>query len=102
MVLMRMNATSYHPLPDFLQLAVPIAIADIKRRGGVTDVEIDIARNFVDDLASRGDILLYRSDKKGETAKIFADFARVVAIASFFPGGIHIFGCHYQVLNPTT
>lgn len=43
-------------------------------------------------LAEKGDILLYGSKTKGETAQIFNRVARGLAILSFLPGGVKLFG----------
>lgn len=86
----------YHPLPDFLSLAVPFNVLNLKRRGGPTDCELDSAREFGIELASKGDSLLFTTKTKGETAKVFNELARAIAIASFLPGGIEVFGTTFK------
>lgn len=86
---------SYHPLPDFLALVVPFKIIELKRRGGPSDEELGQAREFADTLGEKGDIILYRSERKGETAQLFNQLARTIAVGSFLPGGICIFGDRY-------
>lgn len=51
-------------------------------------------------IASQGDILQFRSEKRGETAKVFNAFAEAVAICSFVPGGIKIFGIKFEYNHP--
>lgn len=83
---------SYHPLPDFLALVVPFKIIELKRRGGPSDEELEQAREFAATLGEKGDILLYRSERKGETELLFNQLARAIAVGSFLPGGIRVFG----------
>jgi hypothetical protein len=48
--------------------------------------------------AEHGDLIQYRS--KNETAEAFNRLAEGVAIASFQPGGITIFGLHFETTPP--
>lgn len=50
-------------------------------------------------VAEKGDIILYRSKKKGATAGAFNRMAEGVALLSFAPGGVTIFGMHFEA-NP--
>lgn len=43
-------------------------------------------------LAEHGDKLLYLSEKKGETANLFNRTAEAIAVLSFVPGGVTLFG----------
>lgn len=90
---------TYHPLPDFLDLVVPFLICELKRRGGPTDRPSESAKAFSDVLAEKGDILLYRSNKRGESSRVFNQAARAIAVGAFLPGGITIFGKHYECLQ---
>jgi hypothetical protein len=47
-------------------------------------------------LASKGDILQFGSKKKGEAAEIFNRVAEAIAIMSFCPGGVTLFGEHWE------
>lgn len=51
-------------------------------------------------IAERGDNLLYRSSVPGETANLFNRTAEAIAILSFLPGGVRIFGEHYIAQHP--
>ncbi len=51
-------------------------------------------------VAEKGDIILFRSGKKGETAKAFNALAEGVACLAFVPGGVTLFGCHWQAEHP--
>lgn len=88
--------SDYHPLPDFLDLVVPLKILELQLTNWQpSDQELEQAREFADVLGSQGDILLYRSKKKGETARVFSQMARAIAVGAFLPGGITVFGNHY-------
>lgn len=89
-----------HPLPAALAMAVPLQISQLAARGGPTDTEWAFARQWADTLAEKGDVLLY-GEKKGETAKLFAEFANAVAVLAFAPGGITIFGQHFEYKEKT-
>lgn len=90
----------YHPLLDCLQLVVPFKIWELQRRGGPSDNEFEQARLVADIVAEKGDVLLYHSPKKGETAQIFKELSWAVAVAAFLPGGVEIFGNHYEAFSP--
>jgi hypothetical protein len=50
-------------------------------------------------LGERGDVLLFgagKKGKKGEVAEIFNGLARALAVLSFFPGGVTLFGSHWE------
>lgn len=51
-------------------------------------------------IAEKGDNILYKSKKKGESAKAFNAMAEAVTILSFAPGGIKIFGMHFENTHP--
>jgi hypothetical protein len=51
-------------------------------------------------ISEHGDEILFKSKKKGETAKYFNIMAEAIAILSFCPGGITIFGSHYEYAHP--
>jgi hypothetical protein len=47
-------------------------------------------------LAEKGDVLLFGSKQKGQAADLFNRLARAIAVLSFCPGGVHLFGRHWQ------
>ena len=85
-----------HPLPAALEAACLLRIAELQAKGGPTDWDWSRARSASDLIAERGDILLYRGPKKGDSARVFNEFAYAVAVAAFLPGGIKIFGMHFD------
>lgn len=82
-------------LPIALSASIPLKIADINLRGGPTKQDFDRARSFADVLATQGDVLMF-GGKKGEAAKLFNELAFACAVCAFIPGGITIFGDHYE------
>ena len=77
-----------------LEVAVPLHIHEMKD-WSLESLEA-VAKGAVDTIASKGDIILYKSPKKGETAAAFNTLARAVAAAAFFPGGVKLFGLHFE------
>jgi hypothetical protein len=54
------------------------------------------AKECCDMVAHHGDNILYRSKKKGESAKAFNALAKGLACLAFAPGGVNAFGGHWQ------
>jgi predicted secreted protein len=42
-----------------------------------------------------GENILYKSDKPGVTSEAFNAMCQAIALLSFVPGGVHIFGRHF-------
>lgn len=81
----------YHPLQTHLEVAVPLYIAAMQGRGGPDDAELEAARAFGRVLAERGDVLLY-GGKPGEAGELADGCAKSIAVLSFSPGGVTVFG----------
>lgn len=86
-----------------LAASVPFAIADLEEKGGPKAgdyVQVEEFNHLQDDDPDRILALEYGptalGGKKGDTAKMFALLTRVIAVASFCPGGITVFGSHFQ------
>lgn len=79
-----------------LSAAVPLRILELKVRGGPDDFDRERVQGFSDILGSRGDQLLYRSKKKGETAEMFNGLADALAVMAFVPGGVKFLGMHFE------
>lgn len=85
-----------NPLPQFLACFVPLRIHDLQRRGGPEDWEYTAARAFASDLVEQGDVLLY-GGAPGEAGRLAARLVQTIAVLAFQPGGITIFGQHWEV-----
>lgn len=88
-------AATGHPLADALGAAVPFVIHDLIAQGGPSESDHEWMAAWRG-LTEHGDDLLFRSQRKGESAKLFVDLVRVVSILAFAPGGISTFGTHYE------
>lgn len=77
-----------------LSAAVPLWIEELRK---LTDEErLVLAREAGQIIAEKGDIIQYRSKKKGETAKAFNALAKGLAICAFQPGGVNFRGMHFE------
>ncbi len=83
-----------HPLPVMLPALVEMALQDVRR--WTPEQRIEYARSRAQTFAERSDTLLFGSKTKGEAGGLAADLARVIACLSFQPGGVTLFGCHWQ------
>lgn len=87
-------------LASALQAAVPLWVKKIQDRSGSPSAEdFNRASETSDMLGERGDVLLFGAGKKGrqgEVADLFNRTAEAIAILSFSPGGVRIFGMHFE------
>jgi hypothetical protein len=97
------------PLHEFSFLAMAIEPAvvlytlEFYEQGGPAAWEVEGARAFGRLLAKVGHAkLLYRSDKKGETAWLFDGLAKALAILAHAQGGVPAFGKRYDVVRILT
>ena len=81
-----------------LQLAVPLWIDRLSRLPW-SDV-MARARECGDVVAQKGDVLQFRSKKKGETARSFNALAEGLACLSFAQGGVRFNGAHWEARHP--
>lgn len=86
--------TKYALLSSTLQLAVPLWIDQLRGRGW--DYVQQRAQECGNYVAEHGDLILFKGKKKGETAEAFNRLAEGVACLSFCPGGVTLFGSHWE------
>lgn len=81
-------------LVETLRVAVPLHMLNLSKR---TPGELaQIAQTSASAIGSQGDILQFRSSKKGETAKAFNALARGLAAAALVTwGGVTFLGMHW-------
>lgn len=90
---------------DTLEVAVPLWISQLRE---VPWKLIDARREpCMLMIAEHGDDILFKSKRQGDTAKAFNALAEAVAILSFIPGGVKVFGRiwthqHPDVTYPVT
>jgi len=76
---------------------VPIRIAEIRRATGEPcQDDWNFARSTGQLIAEKGDILLFGGTKKGEAAAIMNAMIEAIAVMAFLPGGITLFGLHFE------
>jgi len=83
-------------LTQAVNMAVPLVIAELKEKGGPTEEDFKQATEYGRVLAEKGDTLLFGSNKKGEAADLFNRLCHSIAVMSFLPGGVTIFGEHHE------
>lgn len=91
-----------------LSCAVPLHIQKIKAEGGITGEDVRWCGRISELIGEHGDILLWKGTKKNNyqdlfpgqknisTADVFNVMAKAIAIQSFCPGGIKIFGMEFE------
>ncbi len=79
-----------------LMTAVPIRIDQLNREK--VDVIINKAQmqELADDIAARGDVIMYKTKKPGETARNFTRLVEALARLSYVAGGIKFAGMHFE------
>lgn len=88
------DATNHVLLTLTLSCAVPLWIEQFRVLND--DQRLEIARVSGQEIAEHGDIIQYRSKKKGETAAAFNHLARGLAVLAFAPGGVRFAGLHFE------
>lgn len=78
-----------------LNVAVPLQISELERCGGPSDAELTDVREVGQLLAEKGDVLMF-GGARGEAGRIFGRVARAIAVLACFPGGVRVFGDHYE------
>lgn len=83
-------------LPEFVAAFVPMAISEYQRCGGPTPFEFALAcdhwQRMID--AGEGTELLFL--ESGKTAAAAGNLIRLIACMAFQPGGITVFGSHFE------
>lgn len=82
-------------LTGMLEIAVPLWIERLRPLND--EQRRERAQACSDVIGEHGDVILYKSKKEGETAEAFNRLAEGVACAAFAPGGITVFGNHWEV-----
>lgn len=89
-----MNEHNAELLKISLAAAVPLWIEQFRP---LSDAQrAAIAHESAQVVAEKGDVILYRSKRKDETAKAFNQLARGIAVLAFVPGGVTVFGLHFE------
>jgi hypothetical protein len=95
-----MSNLSSHPNASLLSIslsaAVPLHLLELYEQGGITDADLAWINDFGHTFGEQADRILFRSTKRGETANLFNQLARSIAILSYAPGGVTTFGQRYE------
>lgn len=77
-----------------LLCAVPLWIGRVRR--WPIERRVERARAAAQIIAEKGDVLMFRAGKKGESAEAFNRLAESLACLSFNPGGVTFLGVHFE------
>ena len=83
-------------LTIFLDACVGLRIEEIRCRGGPSTDDYDRASMFGRAVLSQGDTLLFGGGKPGEAGDLAGNLAHAIAVLSFAPGGVGVFGRHWE------
>lgn len=96
------GSDTYKLLHDMLATAVPLWILRYQERGGPESSDFKRVAGYNDELG-RADALLFGGKRKpGEIAAFFNHVAEAMAVLSFCPRGIELFGLSYESLPLAT
>lgn len=82
-----------------LGAAVPLWVDQIVREGWDDARMRQEAAECATVVASKGDVIMFRSSRRGETAAAFNALAKGVALLSFQVGGVVCFGTRYSTVE---
>jgi hypothetical protein len=91
-----MSTESY--LAIALSCAVPLWIEKLLRLP--YSVVLERARVCGQAVAEHGDLIQFRSKRRGESADAFNRLAEGIAALAFSPGGVRTFGLHFEAKHP--
>src|SRR4051794_27681508 len=92
-----------HHLEIMLDASVPLKLIQIQERGGPNEEDWQQLREFQRmqlEVPDAGEALLYKVGKKGLSAQMFNLLTHTIAVLAFQPGGIDIFGRHWDGSKP--
>jgi hypothetical protein len=83
-------------MASYLLTAVPLQMMALAAKGGPDDADRAAMAGYSRMLAEHGDDLLFGGKYGGGAA---ADLARAVALLSYLPGGIRLFGLYFSAVE---
>lgn len=91
---------NWHPITPMLAAAVPLRITDLANDPDLPGTMRQRAGDLSRLIAEKGDVLLYGSKRKGETAALFNEVVDAIAMLAFAPGGVSVFGLRFSAPHP--
>jgi hypothetical protein len=88
------NALDDALLKASLSAAVPLWIMELREKSW-TEIQ-RIAAECSQIVAENGDLLMFKSKKKAESAAVFNALAKGTACLAFCPGGVTFLGLHFE------
>lgn len=79
-----------------LEVAVPMWIDKFKREKVPLEKIVEDAHELAQVIAEKGDVIQFKSKKRSETGTAFNALAKAIAAMSFMPGGVKVFGLHFE------
>lgn len=94
-------------LQTALSCSVQLNILELQKKGGPSEADLDFCHKMAQVIGGHGDILLWKGSKKNNypeifngkkitTADMFNSTSKAIAIMSFSPGGVEIFGLKFN------
>jgi hypothetical protein len=83
-------------LVDMLDMAVPLWILRFQEYSFEDRLAAMKELDAGGDLCLRMEYLIHKGPKEGDSAKAFNDTAKVIALLAFQPGGVDMFGRHWE------
>ena len=80
----------------FLDASVSLRVLELKRRGGPVEADFERVQTYHQLIGEKGNFLWTKSEKKGITAEVANAVADSIAVLSFSPGGVVLFGRHWE------
>ena len=90
------------PLTDSMQIAIPLWIGKLKKQplDEILRRITEQSASLPELLSTKGEVMIFGDEnKKGDAAEMFNRTAEAVALMSFLPGGISVFG-HWETIHP--
>jgi len=76
--------------------AVFLRIVEMEELGGPTPEDLRKVQETADMLGEHGDVLIHGGGKPGQCADLFNRTAHAMAVLSFVPGGVELFGTKFE------
>jgi len=88
-------------LTTSMEAAIPIWIEKFKKQplDEIHKRMTEQSKTLPGLLGGKGEIMLFGGGKKGEAANMFNQTAEAIALMSFLPGGVSVFG-HWETIHP--